>query len=100
VHGDVAAAVEQGLTKDVGHHLAAGEDRGVATIVADLDELVPFVNASGTQALSDLGRLRQREGRRPGADPYRLGKGERIRFRCSNRRQSGATSGLRRRVPR
>jgi hypothetical protein len=47
--------------------------------VADLDELVPFVDPCCDERLSDLVGLGEGKGLRPCADAYRLGKGERVR---------------------
>jgi hypothetical protein len=57
VDGHVATAVEQRLTQHVRHDLAAGEDRRITAVVADLDELVPLVDASGYEVLGDLSGL-------------------------------------------
>jgi hypothetical protein len=52
--GHVAAAVEQRLTQRVRHDLTAGEDRRIAAVVTDLNELVPLVDAGAYEVLRDL----------------------------------------------
>jgi len=54
VDGHVAATVEQCLTQRVRHDLTAGEDRRIAAVVTDLDELVPLVDAGAYEVLRDL----------------------------------------------